>query len=302
MTVVSRKEVQARRRRVIAVSAPDEPVARKLVTGQLAKRERVDTLVQLTPGAGGFLGIGRKLPQWQAEVLSAAEVEISFKCRAKLVVRVGGRPKSWAELLSAIAASRDTALARQLDADFPYQCAFVRTVQKTGEPGYFGKIPFSTVNERAIAVAKHYVDNTSVPGVSGKLCSPMDPDRYVVVSDGRVGKASSMETLVSDSLIMSAASCLGRHNISQFDPAAVGVAAVTAIMHYAEIPVVRYCFSLAYLSRVRENHAIDLNQVLVTVYKGVESLLLEIYDELPEGGVITDTHVEQKALTILAAA
>jgi hypothetical protein len=101
---------------------------------------------------------------------------------------------------------------------------------------------------------------------------------------------------------MSAASCLGRHNISQFDPAAVGVAAVTAIMHYAEIPVVRYCFSLAYLSRVRENHAIDLNQVLVTVYKGVESLLLEIYDELPEGGVITDTHVEQKALTILAAA
>jgi hypothetical protein len=41
---------------------------------------------------------------------------------------------------------------------------------------------------------------------------------------------------------------------------------------------------------------------LITVYKGVEGLLLEIYDELGEGQVITDDRVRDKVQQMLTAA
>jgi hypothetical protein len=303
--VVSRKEIQARSRRTVTAPAPDETVARGLMYGQLGQKEHIDTVVQIAPGKPGFLGIGRKLPEWQAEAWAAAEVEVSYRRPAQLAVRVGTRPESWEGLLNALNAlggAQDSAVAHRLEAALPYQCMFVLLSGKLGQPGYFTPIPFTPVNEKMVAAARRYVDNTRLPGMLGITGGSLDPSRYRVGAGGGVGKIASANTLVADSSIATTSACVPRRNIPMTDFAEIGKVAFNAVTHYAEIPVVRYCFSLPYIAGVLESRKIDMNQALITIYKGVESLLLEIWDELPDGGHITDEGVERKARGILSAA
>jgi hypothetical protein len=300
---VSRKQVKAREQRTLTVEAADEASAREGVQRQLTRQERLDTLTQVFAGTRGFLGIGRKPAQWQAEVRSLVEVEITFKNRAKLAVQIGSKPGNWRGLLSALGALANTLNsedAKHLEADFPYQSIFVLLAQKMDQPDYFAGIPFGPVTEKMVAAARSYVDRTGLPGMLGFAGGSLAPDRYRITASGGIGKITSSETMVADSSIATTVSCVARRNLPMHDYEEIGKTAFNAVTHYASLPIARYCFSLPYIESVRESRKLDPNQALITVYKGVESLLLEIWDELPQGGLITDASVEQKAMRILS--
>ncbi len=99
-----------------------------------------------------------------------------------------------------------------------------------------------------------------------------------------------------DMKIVSVASCLPGEDVDARDTTKVARLALEAIQHYASIPNVQAFFLLPYrlgTKTVVEGSAVPPEETC-RVYSGVENLLLEIYDELPNGGTITDKVVEQK--------
>lgn len=70
--------------------------------------------------------------------------------------------------------------------------------------------------------------------------------------------------------------------------------AFKAIEHYIKIPLVRYFVGLSFSQDILNEGPLSLERkfdgrkYLAQLYSGSEVLLLEIYDDLPDGGVITD--------------
>jgi len=65
--------------------------------------------------------------------------------------------------------------------------------------------------------------------------------------------------------------------------------ALEAIGHFVRIPIVSYFFALPSLTAGSFSASPnDINQMEISIYTGTESILLEIYGELENGGVITD--------------
>ena len=107
----------------------------------------------------------------------------------------------------------------------------------------------------------------------------------------------------ADMKIVSVASCLRGGTVSLNDPQGLAAKAMEAIRHYASLAKVRHFFLLPYYLRTKvlvEGAEVPPEEQC-RVFAGVENVLLEIYDELPEGGTISDEVVEAKIDSLLAS-
>ncbi len=72
------------------------------------------------------------------------------------------------------------------------------------------------------------------------------------------------------------------------------------IQNIAKIPIVYFCMNLPYLeSKNPSKEGLQSPDMLVQVYKAIENMLFEIYEELGEGECITGATVLQKVVKIL---
>lgn len=255
------------------------------------------SLTLAAPAKKGFLGVGKTLDKFQAEVLRQSIVEITYKKKALIEVTVGDQMASWQALLStpkSLGASPETS---SLYEQFPYHVLFLILSNKLDDPAYFDSIPFGPITQDVIQHAKHYVENPQVPARMYAFGMGLDPDRYVIKPDGKVYRKSNS---VIDGAIASVADFLtGRGNISFFDTAGISRNAFEAITHYAGLPAAAFFFSLPYLETVVKSKMIVLEEALVSKYMGVEGLLIELYDALGEGGRISDKMVLDKVRSLM---
>jgi hypothetical protein len=97
-----------------------------------------------------------------------------------------------------------------------------------------------------------------------------------------------------DMKIVSVASCLPAEDIAINDTQKIARKALEAIQHYASISIVNDFFLIPFRIKGGAYKTVIPLEEQCRVYAGVENLLLEIYDELPPNGTITDAIVKQK--------
>lgn len=275
----------------VDISAEDEASGRAAALAPMHKEAVVTSLVQTDPGKRGFLGIGRRAPAWRAEVFCPAAVELQYRRDARIVIRTGMAPSSWEELLAAVGAGAGPELVEAC----PYHAQFVVLAGKLNDARHYRGIPFVPVGDAAVREARRYIDDPKLPGMLAMFPGRLDRDRYRIVGGRHIGRMSNPAV---DSLIVTTASCLPKKQLSIFDEQELARLSYDAIKHYADIPIVHFFFSLPHLEKSRITRQIDPLQCRIEALKGTEALLLEIWDELADGQVITDTRVERKALDL----
>ena len=147
--------------------------------------------------------------------------------------------------------------------------------------------------QKAIDLAEDYIGRGQPADATMQMLGvPRTKPMYSVVQ-GAVRRESQPQV---DVKIVSVVSCLPDEDVAMGDTAKIARMAFDAIQHYASLAKVQALFLLPY--RLRANAVADGSPVppeeTCRVYSAVENLLLEIYDELPSGGTITDGVVEQK--------
>ncbi len=304
-TAVKRKEVRAPATIDLRVEAHDQAEASKAAHAKMDKTMRLASLRVVTPGKKGVLGLGRKPHQYVAKIVKQAIVEVSWEQKARLRVKIGDRVTGWAELLAAVTSMRDAQggsnkadpLAMPLFAEYPHQILLIPMLGM--DPGRYREVPFDRVKDSTVARARKYVECTTIPGAVGAMASMvgsgLPADRYKIMASGEVARQTD---LVVDGMIAQVASCLPKVHISGAE--AIGRACFEAIRHYSEIPIVSYFCALPYFETIIKTKKMSAQELKVTVYKGTEAMLLEIWDELGEGEVITDERVSRKAKAAFA--
>ena len=124
-----------------------------------------------------------------------------------------------------------------------------------------------------------------------------------VVDGGRIGRLSNPAQDVK--LVQTASLLRGRRGNSLEEQAR---ASVDVIKHYSQTTLAKFLFQLP---AVIEHHraiaqgnkaTILVEQLLIDVDKGIENVLLEIWDELKDGECFDDTTVTRKLLSIVESA
>ena len=87
--ILEKIEVSKPGQKVVIVEAFDEESARAQAANQVGKTAIVNTIRLTIAGKQGFLGVGKKPNQYEAEVFQPAEVNISYKTNAKISARTG---------------------------------------------------------------------------------------------------------------------------------------------------------------------------------------------------------------------
>jgi hypothetical protein len=295
--ILTEREVQKPEATTLRLSAESEDAARKQAQGKLESTSLLQDVALAIAGRKGFLGMGRTPNQYDVHILKKAVVEVTYKTDAEIVVTVGDQIASWSALLSVIKETEDPMSAADLFSQFGYQILFALLRAKVDEPSYFEGIPFAPITKQVVEKARRYVDHPPVPGLLALFGMGLPADRYAVMPGGKIGRKSNPQI---DALIVQVAGCLrglGTFNIN--DSVRIANAAYDAITHYKDIPVVYFFFALPYFESVVNTKKLSPNDALITVYKGVEGLLLEIYDELGEGQIITDDRVRNKVRQML---
>ena len=162
-------------------------------------------------------------------------------------------------------------------------------------PAFFRNVPLKPVTPAVVDAARRYVEMRSLPGMLA-LSGGLDANRFQAVGAGRIGRVTNP---MVDGSIVGVASCLPQEQLSLHDEAGIGRRAFEAIKHYAAIPEVRYGFCLPYIEKTRSTKVLDATAAQIEIYKGTEALLLQIWDELASGQVITDDIVRHKTRVML---
>jgi hypothetical protein len=304
--IVDEKEVRAPENVTLRLAAENEVSAREEAANKLSQESVLQDISLITPGKKGFLGIGRAPSKYEIHILEKAIIEITYKADAKIVVTVGDEIASWNELLSAMtsdAIKGDPLSGSDLLSEFGYQIRFVLLTGKAADPSYFETIPFSRIEQSTVEKARGYVDHPQVPGLAAAFGAGLDPDRYLVQSGGdpRAISIARKANPQIDVLFVEAADCLrGRGTFGIADPSGLGTAAYDAICHYKDIPVVYFFCALPYLESTIYSGKLSPVDGLITAYKGIEGLFLEMWDEIGEGEVITDSAMTAKVRQLLA--
>jgi len=295
--IVAEKEVQAPEIVTLRLSAESEGSARKQAKSKIDKTSVLQAVSLAVPGKKGFLGIGKTPNQYDIHILKKAVVEVTYKTDAKIIVTVGDQIASWGALLSVIKETKDPMSATGLFSQFGYQILFALLKAKVDEPSYFEEIPFVSITKGIVEKARRYVDHPPIPRLLAMFGMDLPSDRYVIMSGGNIGRKSNPQI---DVLIVQVAGCLrGRGTFNMNDSVSVANLAYDAIAHYKDIPLVYFFFALPYFESIIHSKKLSPNVALITVYKGVEGLLWEIYDELSEGQIITDDRVKNKVQQML---
>lgn len=148
--------------------------------------------------------------------------------------------------------------------------------------------------KRAAEVAEKYISMDHPQGVLEKaLGLEATKPHYEPAPGSGIGRGCTPEV---DMKIVGVASCLPGESVNSNDSRKLGEMALKAIQHYANMPAVLRFFLTPYR---RQGGSIPSDGKIPTgeqcrVYAGVENLLLEIYEDLGEGEVITDERVDAK--------
>lgn len=87
--VIKKEEITAPSHRVITIEAFDEQSARSQLKGQIGKTAIIKFIKLVGLGNKGFLGIGKKPNQYEAEIFQQAVVKIIHKKKAKISATIG---------------------------------------------------------------------------------------------------------------------------------------------------------------------------------------------------------------------
>jgi hypothetical protein len=295
--VIEKNALQRPQVDVIRVSADNEDSARKQAESRIDKTTLIKKITLVIPSKRGFLSIGKTKNQYDVEVSKQTIVELTYKTNAKLAITIGDEITTWHALLNVLKEiSKDPLSAKELFSKFPYHIQFVLIKGEFEEP-YFTDIPFVPITNDIIEKAKRYIEHPPIPPLLSVFGVNLAPDRYVIMPNGKIGRKSNPQI---DNLIVQVAGCLsGRGTYSLFDSTRICNAAYEAIIHYKDIPVVYFFFALPYLESTITTKQLCRDDALITVYKGIEGLVLEMYDKLGEGQIITDDDIKNKVRQIL---
>jgi hypothetical protein len=97
--VVDRQQIQKPMRRAVTVEAADEQSARTQVEQGIAKNARVEEVTLKKLGKKGVFGMGRKPNLYEVQVFEQAAVEIKYKKKAKIRVKLRESPETWFQKL-----------------------------------------------------------------------------------------------------------------------------------------------------------------------------------------------------------
>ncbi|MDD5542343.1 MAG: hypothetical protein PHX83_04145 [Acidobacteriia bacterium] len=264
--VIERKEIVAAEQKVLGIDAFTEAEARNGV-----KSDVVIQNVKLTSlGKKGFLGIGKRPNRYEVTVLRQAGVEIRYQRKLKMAFRLGDSTDKKKEetlgLTEALAGGWPKELARETFDRFDFDgfAAWVREFGSKAHPG-------------------------TLPGFGGK-------PTYRLVN-GKIGRESSP---AEDCMIASTASRLsGRGSVSPFDDRASSLT-MEIIQLYGGWNLAKFVFLLPFAERFAQKGGkkiILVEDAVIEVYKCVENMLFQIYDELREGQTFNDETVRQKLVS-----
>jgi ribosomal protein L7/L12 len=88
-SILEKKEIATPDQKVVMVEALDEQSARAQAEIQIGKTAKVKAVRLKTAGKQGFLGVGKKQNQYEAEIFQPAVVEITYKTKARISARIG---------------------------------------------------------------------------------------------------------------------------------------------------------------------------------------------------------------------
>jgi len=147
--------------------------------------------------------------------------------------------------------------------------------------------------EKALAMAEEYISRDHPLDTSSKMLGIRGTRPAYQVVSNQVGRSSYPHI---DMKIVSVASCLPGEDIAVNDTQKIARMALEAIQHYASLPGVQAFFLAPHHHRsgTATKGSVVPPEEQCRVYAGVENLLLDIYDELPPNGTITDEIVEQR--------
>lgn len=300
MTVSSKKEISSAGRTTVLIDAWDREAAAALVLKQAGPNASLEALTERRPPKGGFLGIGKAPGKYEAVVFRKAAVEIQFGQAARIEATFGARITTWAGLIHHLG-TPGTKIIDELGERLGYQFLFILHERETAST-YYDTVPFGPVPAHTIEKSRALVNGTQLPGMLGIMAAAagasLQSDRYDVRADGSTARKTNS---VSDMSIVSVASCLPKGgNLLAMANEQLGTLAFQAITHYAKIPLVRYFLGLSFSQDTLNKGPLspsmdfDWRRYLAQLYSGAELLLLEVYDELPDGGLITDEVVTKK--------
>ena len=293
MNVTNKKETASARRTTVRVDAWDKETAAALMLKQAGPNAALESSKEIQPPRAGTLGLGKTPGKYEGVVFRKASVEVQFSQPARIEATFGARIINWAGLIHHLF-SPGIKIIDELGERLGYQMLFILQEREI-VPTYYEGIPFSRVSSQTVEKSRLLVNSTELPGMLGLFGGSLQSDRYNVHQNGQIARKSD---IVLDMAIVSVASCLPRSNINvsltgqQRDD--FGRLAFQAIEHYAKIPLVRYFLGLSFSREILGEGPFSLERTfdgrkyLAQVYSGAEALLLEVYEDLPDGGLITD--------------
>lgn len=149
--------------------------------------------------------------------------------------------------------------------------------------------------ERYFEMAHPQSDMESMLGL------PQTRPEYRATAAGEIARSSSH---MQDMKIVSTAKMLRGRSVNLQDPNATARAAMEVVTHYASKPDVKTLFLMPYHVRIGQVIiGADIPKTeICRLYTAVENMLIEIYEDLPEGGLITDAAVDAKVEEIVGRA
>jgi hypothetical protein len=295
VVIISEKLVQAPGVYAMQLPGIDENAARKQAESKIDNTCDIKTISLKTPGSKGFLGIGKTLNQYEIQISKKAVAEITYKTNSTIKITITDQISNWQTFLPILKELKDPLLATELQSQFPYQTLFALVKGNLDDVGFYKEVPFAPIKKESIEKARKYVDQPPIPMLLAAFGAGLSQDRYVIMANGEIGRKSNSEI---DGLIVSVAQCLTGRGVIR-DQSGIANAAYDAIIHYQKIPAVYYFFVLPYLDSVISTKKLSKEEALITAYKGVEGLILQLYDELGEGQVISDGMVKKRVLEML---
>lgn len=122
--------------------------------------------------------------------------------------------------------------------------------------------------------------------------------------DGNIARASS----IIDMLLIEVVPTNIKKKIKQDEKVEPGQVVWKIIEHYSELPLAKLIFLLPFMYSASEaakkgDKAVIMviEDTLIQIYKGVENLLFDVYSDLSEGGLLSDTAVTKKLISLIAS-
>jgi tetratricopeptide (TPR) repeat protein len=202
-------------------------------------------------------------------------------------------PVNWKQLIETIRSSLQTnnnMVILELKDKYIAQMTFWGIFnQRYDDDKVFYPLPFE-YNDATIKVAQDYQRGIKI--IKTPLLEHLKnyTPEYQITSNGQIGRVV-YGIGAFDLLLIGASSFLKGRPVSLNNQAQL---AVEAVSHYAKIPIVSYFFALPLLNGSFSPSPNEINQMEIAILTGIENLLMEIYDELEIGGVITDELVVEK--------